>query len=81
MRNNTVGSAAARAVGLESSGRVGPPPWAKAEQIAHKSATVRGIEPRRQELAPLEFADFTLKPNAACRGMASDGRDPGRLQR
>ncbi|MBM4045847.1 MAG: hypothetical protein FJ279_12085, partial [Planctomycetes bacterium] len=70
--------AAARALGLERNGRVGPLPWANADRIAQKSATVRGVEPRLQNLQPLELGDFALKPDAACHGMASDGGAPGR---
>jgi hypothetical protein len=66
---------------LEKNGRVGPLPWANADRIAQKSATVRGVEPRLQNLQPLEFGDFTLKPDAACHGVASDGGTPGRQQR
>jgi len=69
--------AEARKLGLERSGKAGPEPWAKADIIAKKSRTVRGVEPAAQNLEPLEWSDFALNPDAACRGMASGRGDPG----
>ena len=71
----------ARKHGLETHGRVGPLPWAKAAEIARKSARIRGIEPSRQNYGRLELSDFAIRPDAPCRGMASDRGDPGRRER
>ncbi len=69
--------AGARKLGLERNGKAGPKPWAREDVIAQKSKTVRGVEPAAQNLGPLEWSDFALKPGAACRGMAAGGGDPG----
>jgi len=70
--------ARARELGWEEHGRAGPLPWAKADLLAEKSKRIRGIQYRLQNYGPLEFSDFILTPDARCRGMGSDGLDPGR---
>jgi len=70
--------AVARELGLERHGRVGRLPWLNADEVAAKSRRIRGIAPRDQNYGPLEFSDFALRPDAQCRGMASDAGEPGR---